>query len=256
MKLSRTKIVDHLIKSLNPYTYIYALWESGATAFNRVDNYSDVDLSVQVAEDKVEDVIKLFEKKLTQLAPLEIKYRIPEPTWHGNSNVLYKIGSTSKFLIFDVKFLVRDSIMRFLEVERHGNAKIYFDKLGGSGKTKLNKTRHKERVKNQFKYIAGTFPFFSLLAEKELARGKNIEAILNYNEFLIKPLITLLRIKYKPERFDFGQTNLEFDLPATVLEKLNSLCYVDSPENLSGKIESVKKWSKKEIDELKKNKIA
>lgn len=255
MKLSRTKIIDHLIKTLNPYTYIYAIWESGAIAFNRVDNYSDIDLSVQVAEDKIEDVIKLFEKKLTQLAPLESKYRLPDPTWHGNAQVFYKIGNTPKHLIIDVTFLVRDSVMRFLEKERHGNAKMYFDKLGGADKTKLNKTRHKERVKKHFRYIAGTFPFFSILAEKELTRGKNVEAIMNYNAFLIKPLTDLLRIKHKPERFDFGPKSLEFDIPADEIQKLNSLCYVAGPEDLSAKIESAKKWIKKEIDELNKKKI-
>lgn len=255
MKLSRTKVIDHLIHALNPYTYIYAIWESGATAFNRVDSYSDINLSIQVAEDKVEEIIKLFEKKLTQLAPLETKYRLPEPTWHDNSQVLYKIGNTPKHLVLDVTFLVRDSVMRFLEKERHGNAKMYFDKLGGSDKTKLNKPRHKERVKKHFRYIAGTFPFFSILPEKELARGKNLEAIMNYNEFLIKPLIDLLRINYKPERFDFAHKGLEFDIPADDIQKLNSLCYVGSPDDLSAKIESAKKWMKKEIDELNRMKV-
>jgi hypothetical protein len=61
------------------------MWEGGAAAFKRVDQWSDIDLQVDVADDRVADTFAVIEKTLTKLSPIGLKYALPSPTWHGHA---------------------------------------------------------------------------------------------------------------------------------------------------------------------------
>ena len=47
--LTRAEILVTLRAALEPLPYTHALWEGGAAAFGRVDDWSDIDLQVDDA---------------------------------------------------------------------------------------------------------------------------------------------------------------------------------------------------------------
>jgi len=55
---SRDSIVRLLTEALRPLPYVHAFWEAGAAAFNRVDEWSDIDLYIVV--DDAEAVSETF----------------------------------------------------------------------------------------------------------------------------------------------------------------------------------------------------
>ena len=55
LTLGRETIIQTLVDSLEPLNYTYALYEGGAVAFGRIDDWSDIDLYLVVDDDKVDD---------------------------------------------------------------------------------------------------------------------------------------------------------------------------------------------------------
>ena len=49
-KIGRKEIISAIVSALEPLDYVYALWEGGAVGFNRVDEWSDIDIHIDVDE--------------------------------------------------------------------------------------------------------------------------------------------------------------------------------------------------------------
>jgi len=49
---TREIIIQTLVDALKPLDYIYAFWEGDAAAFDRIDEWSDIDLYLVVDERK------------------------------------------------------------------------------------------------------------------------------------------------------------------------------------------------------------
>jgi len=75
--LSRDTVIRVLIAALEPLDYVHALWEGGAVAFNRLDEWSDIDLYLVVDDEKVEEVFSAVEEALASLSPIKQKYEVP-----------------------------------------------------------------------------------------------------------------------------------------------------------------------------------
>src|SRR5512136_976603 len=72
--ISRETIVQKLVSSLEPLEYVHALWEGGAIAFGRVDEWSDIDVCLAVDDDKVDRCFSDVERALESLSLIEWKY--------------------------------------------------------------------------------------------------------------------------------------------------------------------------------------
>src|SRR5438309_5669227 len=101
-QLNRDEILSTLQNACEPLDWVHAMWQGGAAAFNRVDEWSDIDLQLNVDDDRIEDAFELVEKTLATLSPVDLKYRIPEPTWHGFSQMFYRLRDASKYLLIDL----------------------------------------------------------------------------------------------------------------------------------------------------------
>ena len=67
-RLTRDIIIQTLVDALKPIEYVLAFWEGGAAAFNRVDEWSDIDLYLVVDDKKVDETFVAFEKALKSLS--------------------------------------------------------------------------------------------------------------------------------------------------------------------------------------------
>ncbi|GAB3021607.1 hypothetical protein GCM10011376_21410 [Nocardioides flavus (ex Wang et al. 2016)] len=61
------------------------------------------------------------------------------------------------------------------------------------------------------------------LVQRAIARGDQAEATFFHLRFAVEPLVTLLRIRHCPARFDFGMRYLRTDLPDGMAERVEAL---------------------------------
>ena len=50
-ELTRERVIQTLVVALKPLDYVHAFWEGGAAALNRIDEWSDIDLYLDVDDD-------------------------------------------------------------------------------------------------------------------------------------------------------------------------------------------------------------
>ena len=254
--LTREEILSGLEKSLKPLEDVYALWEAGAAAFNRVDQYSDIDLMVDVQDDYVATCWEVIESTLQSLSPIEIRYELPQPTWHGHSQIFFRLQNASPFLFVDALVMQHSAFHKFLEVEQHGNARVIFDKLGVTQPPPFDSQALQQKLDSQIQQLKMTFELFQVETTKEFRRGNNIEAISFYYATTIRPLVELLRIRYMdvPARHKFYTRYIQYDLPTDVVEKLEEYFYVSDPTELVAKHHQACEWFHQVIQELEQGK--
>jgi predicted nucleotidyltransferase len=222
----RTRIVDALRQRLEPDERVLALWEGGSAAWGRLDDLSDLDLLVLVRDDAAEGILGLLDACLEAISPIATRFRLPAPTWHGHEQCFYRLRDCSEFLILDVVVMHESAPDRFLERERHGEGIVVFDKTGQIVPARLDRIDFRSRVERKLDQLEKSFPLFQSLVRKEALRGHDLDALAFYQSQTLAPLLTVLRIRHCPERFDFGLRYVERDLPADVVRHVRRLWFV------------------------------
>ena len=203
--LSRAEIVAALNSALHSCPHVHACWLGGSDATGRTDELSDIDLLALADDDRVEDTLAVVERTLHALSPVAATYRVPEPTWHGHSQVFIRLERASPFHLIDFCAIKLSSDSRFLEPERHGKAMILFDRGDHLAPVALDCADHEKRIAARLTDLRARFTLFSPFAEKAVRRGDGPEAAHWYFNMTLRMLIDLLRIRYCPDRFDFGR---------------------------------------------------
>jgi len=104
-KITRDTVIKTLVHALKPLDYAHALYEGGAAAFNRLDEWSDVDLYLVVDDDKVGEAFLVAEKALKTLSSIKQKYEVKQLPWPGVSQAFYKLEGASEYLLIDFAVL-------------------------------------------------------------------------------------------------------------------------------------------------------
>ena len=250
-RLTKNQIVAALHTALEPLDYTHALWEGGAAAFGRVDEWSDLDILVDVDDNHLEDAVQVIEETLNQLSRIELKYQVPQPTWHGHHQLFYRLRDSSKFLLLDLVLIKHSNPNKFLQPEMHGQAVIYFDKSGVIQSAPLNQEELVSRLKDRLEALKVSFDLFQVLTIKELNRGNLIEALNFYHNFTLRPLVEVLRIPHEPTRHGFYTRYIYYDMPAEVLSKLESLFFIADGDDLWEKRQIAEDWFYETIDSIR-----
>jgi len=249
MENTREKIVTALIKLYEPIEEVYAVWENGSIAFNRVDDYSDIDMAVECEKEIIPSLIEQTENLLEELVGIDLKYEIKQNFFQGMDQVFYRFKNTSPFLLLDIGFL-RHSEQKesFIQPEIHGEVKVHFDKIGITEMKELEKGEWDKKLAKRVEEIKTKFDLFKIMPLKEIPRGNLAEAFAFYYGFYFNPLIELLRIKHKPFRYNFGTRYLQYDLPKEIYKEIEPLLFVRDSKDLEQKI----KFAENKIQELLK----
>lgn len=242
--LTREDILSALEKSLKPVDEVYALWEVGAVAFNRLDQWSDIDLMVDVQDGYVVQTWQVIESTLQGLSPIELKYELPQPAWHGHTQVFYRLENTSPYLFIDALVMQHSNPNKFLEVEQHGQPKVLFDKMNVTQPPRFDPQALRDKLDKQLQHMKVTFDLFQVETTKELNRINEIEAIAFYQASTLRPLVELLRIRYMgvPARHKFYVRYIHYDLPKEVVDKLRPLFFVHDAADLEIKHRQAGEW--------------
>ena len=224
----RQKILETIIEALQPLDFALALWQGGSAAHRYTDEWSDLDIVVIVQDDAVQDAFDVVEKALQTISKIRFKYRVPEPTWHGHSQCFYQLEGVSPFLAIDFAVMKISSPNRFLELERHGQSVVGFDKANLVVPVPLNQSEHFSKMAERFVELKTTFDFLQTLVTKEINRGLLVEAVASYHTRTLQPLVELLGIIYRPYRYDFKGKYFSRDFPPEIIARVEPLfCVAD-----------------------------
>lgn len=230
--ITKETILNILKTNLEPLDYVNAMWEGGAAAWGRADQWSDIDLLIDVADDKVDETITTCEQALLTLSPIDLRYDIPMPSWHGHNQVFWRLKNTSPYLLIDLAVMKHSSTNKFLEPELHGKLVVHFDKCGVVEQSPLDQENLREILTSRIQNLKIMFDMFQVMTEKEINRGNAVEAMSYYQGLTLRPLIEALRIKYKPEQYNYHTRYIYYDLPAEIVGKLESFYFVSNLEEL------------------------
>ncbi len=240
--ITHEHIITALRQVLEPRADVLAMWEGGAAAFDRVDEWSDIDLQVDVQDDHVAEIFPLVEATLAALSPIELRYEIPQPAWHGHAQVFYRLRDTSKFLLLDFVVIQHSNANKFLEPEIHGHALVHFDKANVTAPPTWDQSAHANKLRARLNTLRVTFDLFQIMTLKELARHNDIEALMFYHSFTLRPLVEVLRMQHAPARYNFHTRYLYYDLPKAIVRELDALFFVANADELRVKRERAAAW--------------
>jgi len=249
-KLSREAIIHTLAGSLRTFDFVHAFYEGGAVAFDRVDEWSDLDLYFVVDDDRVADTFQAVEKALESLSPIKQKYDVPQSGWPGIFQAFYKLEKASEYLIIDLAVLQLSCPDKLLEPEIHGNNVFHFNKNNMAKLPRLDKKAFAEKLEVRLERLRAKFDMFSSFVQKEINRGNSLEAIDLYHNLILGMLVEALRIKHNPVHYDFKMRYVHYELPPEVVKKLANLHFVRNMEDLQEKYHVAREWFCKTMSEI------
>lgn len=249
-ELKRFEIIQTLVGVLKPLDFVHALYEGGAAAFNRVDEWSDIDLYAIVDDGKMKETFSKIEKALGSLSPIEQKLEIRQLPWPGVSQVFYKLKAASQYLLIDLAVLENSSTEKFLEPQIHGNAVFYFNKAGNVHIPSFDMVEFRRKMLERRLKLKTRFELFNIFVQKEINRSNYIQAIELYRGLTLSALVEALRMKHSPLHYDFKTSYVYHELPIETVSRLEKLYFVKDPDDLKRKYKKATKWFEEAISEI------
>ena len=249
--LSREQVLSALVNALEPLAHVHAFWEGGAAGFDRVDQWSDADVQMVVEDDRVEETFEVIEAALGSLSEIDVKFRLPEPTWHGHSQCFYRLKDASPYLMIDLVIMKETSDAdRFMEASIHGKPNVFFDKKNVVQDKAVDLETHLTKIKGRLESLRNMFNLFWILTPKEIYRGNSIEAMSFYMNYTMRPLVEALRIKHCPIRFFYSTRYVHYDLPQQVVTRLETLYFPKDTKTMAKYREEAETWFWEVLDEI------
>jgi hypothetical protein len=241
-KLSRQIIIQTLVNALEPLDYTFAFYEGGAAAFNRIDEWSDIDLYLVVEEEKAAEAFAVVDKALESLSPIKKKLAASQLPWPGVSQAMYKLEGASDYLLIDFCVLTLKCPEKFLEPETHGNVVFYFNKSAKVQPPSFDKDALVRKLKSRLERLKARIELFNNFVQKEINRGNLLEAVDNYHNLTLGTLVEVLRIKYNPIHCEFRMRYIHYELPPETIKKLEHFYFVRDGKDLQAKYDGATEW--------------
>lgn len=252
MVLRREEILKTITEALQPLDYVYGMWQCGSAAFKRVDQWSDLDIAVDVEDDRVRDIFPVIDKALVSLAPIELSLEYPQTMSPGGYQKVYKLEGVSRFMVAEICAVKHSSSEKFLQKEIHGNVFVHFDKKNITDIKPINNEIFNKNLKTRVETLDKLFNIYQFLIEKEINRNNHIEALAFYQNFTLNPLVEVLRMKYNPYRYNFKSRYVYYDLPKNVVKKLEEFYFILDTKDLALKHKEAIKLFNDTVNDLNK----
>ncbi len=201
---NRTDLVELIKPCALKIPYIRAAWEGGSAATHRLDEFSDLDLTLVVDEADVEQTFTDFQNFITQHVHIIRSYRVPEPAWHGVSQCFYQIDQVTPYLYIDLAVMKKSHPDKLMEQDRHGQAVVWFDHDHVYDPSPSSQKVIEERVHKMIQSVAQTDFLIELEIEKGIARHEFLDVYPTYYSYISRHLAVMLNVEYRKERVDFG----------------------------------------------------
>jgi len=242
--VTRDALIKTLVEALKPLDYVHAFYESGAIAFNRLDEWSDIDLYLVVDDEKVNDAFAAVEDALRSVSPIKQKFAIPQLPWPGVSQAFYKLERASEYLLIDLAVIKLTGPEKFLAPEIHGKAIFYFNKSDNVKVPSADKDELDKTLQQRLSRLRDRFAMFNIFVQKEMNRGNHLEALVLYHTMTLGSVVDALRIKHSPFHHDFKTRYVQYELPQRVVERIQRLYFVKDGKDLKKKYREATEWFK------------
>jgi predicted nucleotidyltransferase len=237
--IKREQVVSALKEVLEKEDFIYAAWEGGSAATKKLDAYSDLDVMIVCKDDAVERVMALLADHFTYNYGVKREYRIPEPSWHGFSQVFYQIKGTDELFYLDIAVIKESIPDKFTDTTRHGQGVFWFMKKDVFDHGDDSLEVQNERCKSLYK--RATEADFIMITEvkKAIKRGVFVEAFPMYYGFMVRQLGVMLNLKNRKEKVDFNLRYISRDYGKKDLSLVEDALKVSSMEELARMFEKL-----------------
>lgn len=250
--LDRALLLNTVRSALACLPWVDALWEGGSAAFDRDDQWSDLDLQAAVDDAQVAPTFAAVEAALHDVATINLTYVVPEPAWHGHSQRFYRFAEAPPWLLLDFCVMRRSNPNKLIEPELHGTARVLIDRTGlFRDPPKIDRAGLETKLQAKLAQLAVRFEMFQTLVTKEVWRDHPLDAAYFYQSLTLAPLIALLRLKHDPIRHDWSARYLHHLLPPADAARLTRLTYLADTAEIPAKQTEAVAWFRQLAGELK-----
>ena len=208
----RREIVEALIARLLPLSGVRACFEGGSAATGRIDDFSDIDLVIVAPLTAAEAAFDAVESGLSARTRISHVWRVEPPPFPDTAQRFYFLADAPRFFAVDCVVATESGVQAFLERERHGDPLVYFDRGLKMRARPADQEALADRRARRRTQLQGAVPVYGMLVEKELARGRPLEAF-GFYQALLRALLEVLGMEHRPDRFDFGWRYVQTQLP-------------------------------------------
>ena len=231
------KIIKVIKDALEPQKFVHAFWLEGSTVQGHGDEYSDLDVWLEVNIDKIDETYRQVKKALNSIGPIDLEYEVKKD--NDQRHIIYHIKDTSEFLTIDVNVQPFPSNSSFdegidvIKIIFNKNVEFKFYKPKSEP---FNEEVSKKRILDYFRSIKPN-------VLKNVRRNKPLEAKIYY-DYILDIVIKFLRRKYKLDaKMDYGKKHIYRDLPKDIVEKIDYFTFVQ-PGSIENKLDELGEWIK------------
>ena len=236
-------MTDAVCEALLPLPHVLAGWESRSIAFDRLDEFSDIDLNFLLTDEARDDALyEIVETALARVSPIVVEHAEPPGRY-------YKLAEGAEFLLVDVCIFRAASLNERLDTARHGNVRPLFDKGQWLQRDAHDRVLQRASIAKRQEHLGSWFSVSQAFVRKAIARGHEAEAMAAFWGYTLKPLVELLRMKHCPARWDFGMRYLDRDLPVPVYAELLGLLFVGAASDLPERHATGVAWEERLLEE-------
>jgi len=226
----RRTVIEAVIAHLLPVTAVRACFEGGSAATGRLDDFSDIDLVIVAPLSSADAAFDAVESALSPHSIAHV-WRVDPQPFPQTAQRFYFLADAPRFFAVDCVVTSEAGVEAFLERERHGDPLVYFDRTSRIRARAVDRPALAERRAKRWRQLQGSVPIFAMLVDKELARGRPLEA-LGFYQGLLRALLEVLGIEHRPDRFDFNWRYVETQLPEDARSLLARYAFVADEQAL------------------------
>lgn len=250
--INSESIIKRLKEELEPLQYVHAMWLEGADAIGQADEYSDIDIYIDIEDECEQEAIHKVEKILSTISEIDYKYVMN----HGHPKLrqrIYHLKGSSEYLMIDFCWQLHSRDKEeyvYIKGNKIEAAKVIFDKS--------EVIRYKDYKEEDYKSLniedmeECKYRYSQhCRVVKYIHRGMYLEAYAYYNKYVLEPLIHVLRMIYTPAHAHYYLIHISQHLPKSEVEKLQFFAQVSSLKDIEDKIPQAKIWFSELVGRLK-----
>jgi hypothetical protein len=224
-KIVRDKLEGHLAQCAS----VLAMWEAGSTAFGRADDYSDLDIGVISKEGSNQEVWRVVDQAFEELGGVVLRWNEPSALFSGMDKRIFRPRQARAWFQVDIGLFPDSATELYNQPERHGRIVVVFDHTGRLTPPPWHEEGHRRKMGEALHQNLMKWETYYGWFRKELARGRAVDAFVMHLYLTVTPLLTLLNMRHRPNRWDFGFRYIKEELPPEVVKIVERLCYLSDP---------------------------
>jgi hypothetical protein len=253
--MTREEARDRLRSHLEGCARVLAAWEAGSAAFGRADGRSDLDVGVLAMAGGNDEVWAAVGRAFDGMGGIAFLWNEPNPVFSGIDKRIYRPRGAREWFQVDIGIFPETATELYNQPERHGRVRVLFDRAGRLAPPPWDAAGHSRRMGEALHQNLMKWHAYRAWFRKELARGRPVDAFAMYFHTSVQPLLAILGMRHRPERWDFALRYLNEEFPADVARAVERLCYVPGPSALEERFAEADRLLQGTVAELRERGI-